>query len=495
MTATPTRPRAGWPARMALCMLMLLGAGLATSAHAQDFDSPPKPGAPRPLSVAPPVEQHLPNGLRVVLAERRGVQLVTAQLVVLSGSEVDPPQQAGLAAMTAGLLTKGTRRHSATQIAQTAESLGGALEAGAGWHQSEVAITVTVPKIDAALALVSEVVRQPAFAQAELDRLRTQTLDELKVAYSRPGTLATLASQRLLFGAGAYGHPAGGTPASLARITRADLVTGHATRFRPDNTVLVLAGDLDPATALQLARRHFGAWKPAAALSAPTPMVTNAALAPTVVAIDMPQSGQAAVIVAVPLPPLGADRATAAVMNAVLGGGFSSRLNQEIRIRRGLSYGAGSGLDARTHGGSLRAVVQTKNESAAEVVTLVQAELDRLVASPVGDDELGARKATLIGDFSRVVETTAGLGAAVKALIVAGRPPQELGTRIESLAAVDVADVQRYAAANLGAASRRVVVAGESAKFADELRAAAPGLVVVPAARLDLDRDTGLIAP
>ncbi|MEP7099969.1 MAG: pitrilysin family protein [Burkholderiales bacterium] len=478
-----------------LAALALLGASLASAAQAQDFDTPPKPGAPRPLSIAAPIEQRLPNGLRVVLAERRGVQLVTAQLVVLSGSEVDPAQKAGLSAMTAGLLTKGTRRHSATQLAQAAESLGGALDSGAGWHQSEVAITVTVPKIDAALALVSEVVQQPAFAQAELERSRMQALDELKVAYSNPGTLAALTAQRLLFGAGAYGHPAGGTPASLARLTRADLVALHAARFRPDNAVLVLAGDLDAEAALQLARRHFGAWKPAGAAPAPAPMPVNASLTTPVVAIDMPQSGQAAVVIASPLPPLGADRATAAVLNSVLGGGFSSRLNQEIRIRRGLSYGAGSSLDARPDGGSLRAVVQTKTESAAEVVTLVQAELDRLAATPVGNNELAARKATLIGDFSRSVETTAGLGAAVKALIVAGLSTADLRTRIESFAAVNAADVQRYAAANLGAAGRRVVVAGESAKFADALKAASPGLVIVPATQLDLDRATGLGAP
>ncbi len=223
--------------------------------------------------------------------------------------------------------------------------------------------------------------------------------------------------------------------------------------------------------------------------------LASTALPQTAAAIDMPQSGQAAVIVAAALPPLGADRATAAVLNSVLGGGFSSRLNQEIRIRRGLSYSAGSGLDARPGGGSLRAVVQTKNESAAEVVTLVQAELDRLAAAPVSADELAARKATLIGDFSRSVETTAGLGAAVKSLIVAGLPADDLRTRIQALSAVDAADVQRYATANLGPGGRRVVVAGESAKFVDALRGASPSVVIVPAARLDLDLGTGLSAP
>lgn len=462
---------------------------------ASPFDSPPQAAEPRPLQIAAPVEQRLPNGLRVVLAERRGVQLVTAQLVVLSGSEADPPQRAGLASITAGLLTKGTRQHSATALARAAESLGGGLDSGAGWHQSEVAITVLAPKLDAALGLVSETVQQPTFAQAELDRLRVQAIDDLKVAYSRPGTVASQAAQRLLFGAGAYGHPAGGTPQSLARITRADLLALHATRYRPENAVLILAGDLDAATALRLATRHFGKWKVPSGGATPPPVEGIApSLAATAALIDMPQSGQAAVVLAAPLPPLTDQRATAAVMNGVLGGGFSSRLNQEIRIRRGLSYSAGSALDARRQGGALRVVVQTKNESAAEVVGLVQGELDRLVAEPVGAAELAARKASLIGDFSRSVETTAGLGAGVKSLIVAGLPAAELRTRIDSLSAVSAADIQRFAAANFASPNRRLAVAGDAAKFSAELKATAPNRLELSATTMDLEKTDTLKA-
>ena len=210
----------------------------------------------------------------------------------------------------------------------------------------------------------------------------------------------------------------------------------------------------------------------------------------------MPASGQAGVTLVVPVPPRGLDRAAADVMNSVLGGGYSSRLNQEIRIKRGLSYGAGSRLDARRQGGVLEASAQTKNESAAEVVGLLQGEFDRLATTPVPDDELAARKATLIGEFSRSVETTAGLGAVVSSLVVAGLPTTELGRRIDALSAVTAADVQRYASANLGAAGRRVVVAGEASRFGDALQAAVPGgapaVLTVPAPALDLDAPAGL---
>lgn len=477
------------------CAVAAAALAATALAQAQDSGAPPLPGPPRPLNIATPTEQGLPNGLRVVVAERPGVQLISAELLVLSGSEADPPGKAGLAAMTAALLTKGTRRHSATQLALAAESLGGSLDSAAGWQQSGVGMTVAVPKIDAALDLISEVVQAPSFAQDELARLRARELDNLKVAYSRPGTLASLSTQRLLFGQGAYGHPSGGTPASLQRIGRADLLAMHAAQFRPAKAVLVLSGDLDAATGLRLAQRHFGAWKSGPETHGTDAPAPNAELAQQAAVIDMPQAGQAAVVVAAPLPPAGSDRATAVVINAVLGGGFSSRLNQEIRIKRGLSYGAGSGLDLRPAGGSLRASVQTKNESAAEVVGLVQGEFDRLMSAPVDEAELSARKETLIGEVSRSIETTAGLNASVAALIVDGRPLSDLRTRIQALSAVSSADVQSYAKANFGAARRRLVVAGQAAQFAQALREGAPSLIVIPARQLDLDTGAGLTIP
>ena len=475
-----------------LALAMLLG-----TAHAQPIDTQPPPAAPRPFSIAAPTEQRLPNGLRVVLAQRGGVQLVSARLVVLSGSEADPPQRAGLATLAAGLLTKGTRHRSASAQAREAESIGGSLDSSADWDQSELAITVAAPNLDAALGLLGDAAMHPTFAPAEIDRLRVQALDGLKVAYAQPGTLASLAAERLIYGNSPYGHPAGGTPASLARITRADLVALHAQRYRPDNAALVLAGDVDAATAMQLAARHFGSWRaPAQPLVAATAAgASRPGLAPAAAVIDLPKSGQASVVLMAPVPPLVADRAAGAVMNAVLGGGYSSRLNQEVRIKRGLSYGASSALDNRRQGGAFIASVQTKNESAAEVVALLHAELERLIAAPVEAEELAARKATLIGSFSRAVETTAGLGAVLRSLIVAGLPLDDIGRRIDRLSAVNAADVQRLAAAHLGRSSRRIVVAGDATRFAPDMSTQLPGAVNVKPGALDLERGDGLAAP
>jgi len=471
------------------------------AAAAQPFESAPPPSAPRPFSIAAAAEQRLPNGLRVVVAQRAGVQLVSARLVVLSGSEADPPNRAGLASLVAGLLNKGTRQRSASAQAREAESLGGALDSSAEWDASDLSITVAAPMLDAALALVSDAALHPTFAQPELDRLRAQVLDGLKVAYTQPGTLALLAAERLRYGDGPYGHPASGTPASLARVSRTDLLVLHRELYRPDNAALVLTGDVDTATAMKLATRHFGAWRvPSHALPRRPetesqngiPAASAVVGMPSAAVIDMPESGQASVVVLAPLPPLGTDRAAGAVLNAVLGGGYSSRLSQEVRIKRGLSYGASSQLDNRVRGGTLAAAVQTKNESASTVLGLVQTEFDKLIDTPLGADELAARKATLIGAFSRAVETTAGLGAVLRSLIVAGLPLAEAGKRIDNLSSVTAGDVQRLAASHIGRAGRRVAVAGDAAKFRAELQAELPGAAMIRASELDLERSTGL---
>ncbi|MEO8310132.1 MAG: pitrilysin family protein [Caldimonas sp.] len=483
------RSRATIAPRLAALAIALLG----TAAIAQPYTTPPPPAAPRPLAIAAPSELKLGNGLRVIVARREGVPLVSAELVALAGAEADPPRLSGLASLSASLMTQGTKRHSAPELAAAAEALGGSLDSGAGWNSAIVSITVTTPKLDAALGLVAEVAREPVFAADEIERVRTQTLDALKVAYASPGTLAGLVADKLAYGTGPYGHPASGTPESLPRIARDDLVAVHRRTFRPDNAVLILAGDITPDGGLALARRHFGGWAAPAEPAPTAPVAAPSGAGPTVAVVDMAKSGQAGVVFALPLPERsGSERATGAVLNSVLGSGYSSRLNQEVRIKRGLSYGVSSTLEARREGALFRVAVQTKNESAAEVVGLVQAEIDRLMTEPVGAEELAARKLTLIGGFSRSVETTAGLASAIRALVVANRPPAELKERIGQLEAVTAADIQRYAAANLGAAKRRLAIAGEASAFSAALKAAQPGLVTVGQDALDLERGDGL---
>lgn len=466
---------------------------------------PPAPAEPRPVSIPAASEKTLDNGLRVIVVARHGSPLVTAELNVLSGGEVDPEKLPGLADFTAALLTQGTKTRSAPQIAQAAEALGGSLAATADWNVSRAGITVTTPKAAAALALLADVVRNPLFAKTEVERQRAQALDSLRVSLSQPRTLASLVATRLAYGNSPYGHPRMGTPRSLAHLEPADLKALHARYYRPDNAVLLFAGDIDADDAFALAEKSFGGWtRPKTALPKTTATASDdkpagadteaAAAAPRVIVVDMPDAGQAAVVAIHKTEARAAgDYYAGLITNAVLGGGYSARLNEEIRIKRGLSYGAGSRLQALRDDGSLLAAAQTKNPSAAQVVDLILGELGKLSSETVPAAELKARKASLIGNFSRSLETTDGLASQLGSRVTLGIDLDEINHSIESANAITADQVQAYAKAHLDKSGTDIVVAGDTRKFLDALRKTYPQLEVIEAGQLNLDRaDLGL---
>jgi zinc protease len=464
---------------------------VSTAAGAQsaaDFPAaPPAPGPAPTLRVPPPAAFRLDNGLRVIVARRAGAPLVTVQLRVSSGGEVDPPGKAGLADLTATLLTRGAAGMSATEIAAAAEALGGSLHSSADWDESEAGITVTTPKLTAALTLLSAIVREPTFAAEELERARAQAEDDLRLLLSRPTSFAQLVAARAVFGAGAYGHSRYGTEDSLERIERGDVVRLHETYYRPDNALLVLSGDVDTDAAHALAERAFGAWTRPSSKLPPHPAGAGPSKSPAVLVVDDPGAGQAGVVAAhAGIPRDARDWYTAAVANAVLGGSYSARLNEEIRIKRGLSYGASSRLESLRDAGVWLAAAQTKNPSAPEVVDLMLAQFAALAAEPVPGPELMARKATLVGAYGRSLETTEGLADRVAELALYGIDLAELGRYIDRVEAVTAADIQSFAKGHLGAEGTHVVVVGNAGEFQAALEDAHPDFAKVAADAVDL---------
>jgi zinc protease len=332
------------------------------------------------------------------------------------------------------------------------------------------------------------VVRNPTFADEELERERQQTLDGLQVALSDPGSLAGLAMPRAIFGDAPYG--AVPSPASTRTITRADVSAFHSTYYRPDTGVLVISGDVTPEQGFALAQRYFGDWqRPSAPVPAEPDATAYAPSARTVV-IDLPQTGQAAVSMGL----RGISRRDPnyyplVVANAVLGGGYSARLNEEIRIRRGLSYGARSQLSARLAPGPIIATAQTRNDAAVQVYQLMSAEIARLGRTPIGDDELTARKAALIGSFGRTVETTAGLAGQISTLALYGLPPEELQNYVANVSGVTQQRAQAAAAQYYDPAHADVVVAGDAQHFFRGLRRLRPNAERIPVGQLNLDRE------
>jgi zinc protease len=461
--------------------------------------TPPPPAAPRSPQIPKPVERTLANGLRVIVVERQNMPLVTASFYVKTGGESDPDNLAGLADLTASLLTKGTDKRSAPEIADAVEALGGTLESGAAWDRSSATVNVMSPRFAQALGILAEVVRRPTFKDEEIERLRQQYLDDLQVALGDPGQLARFVTQRVVFGDAPYAHPLNGTPESIARIKRDDIVRLHTTYYRPDNAMLVVGGDITPARAFELAQQQFGDWtRPKASAPAERARMSDAAAAksyaPRIVVIDKPDAGQAAVYVARRgLKRTDPDYYRGIVANSVLSG-YSGRLNQEIRIKRGLSYGAGSALDVRRDVGPFSASAQTKNQSGAEVAGLLLGELERLAKGDLPEAELTPRKAVLIGNFGRNLETSTGLVSQIGALALYGLSLDEINRYINSVQAVTAADVQQFAGARLASKEASVVIVGDAKQFLPELQKLYPKVEVIPVAELDLN-SAGLRKP
>jgi zinc protease len=482
--------RAAWLSLIALLALSPMAVRAQQAGVPVPQETPPPPAAPRSVSVPKPDEKTLKNGLRVVVIEDHDVPLVSAQLLVKNGGEIDPPQLSGLADMTAALLTKGTKTRSAPEIAQQIEALGGAIDSGAGWDSSRASINVMSPRIEPALVILADISRNPVFNDEEIERLRQQYLDSLSVTLRQPGALASLVAGRVVFGDAAYGHPLAGTPESLARIKRTDIVGLHSQFYRPDNAVLIVGGDIKAADAFKLAEQIFGNWvKPTTPLSGRGMVgkMNNPDEKQRVVVVDMPDAGQAAVVLArAGISRTDPDYFQGIVTNAVLTG-YSGRLNQEIRIKRGLSYGASSRLDARREAGPFVASAQTKNTSGAEVAALLVGELGRLSNEPVAAAELVPRKAVLTGGFGRALETTEGLVAQIASLSLHGLSLSEINNYIGNVQSVTPADIQKFADRRISVKNANIIIVGSAKDFLEPLRKQFPHVEVIPVAELDLN--------
>jgi zinc protease len=477
-------------------LALVAAAALVTgpaSAQQPEQTTPPAPSAPRAVQFPTPVEKTLKNGLRVVTVQKPGVPIIAAELAVKSGAEVDPNTLAGLADFTAELLNKGTKKRTATEIAEAVEALGGQLSASAGFDSSQTSLVVMSSKADPAFEIFADVVRNATFKDEEIERYRQQVVDDLTVALSQPGTLAAYTGARVLYGDSPYGHPASGTPATVSQIKRDDIVKLHSTYYRPDNAILVIGGDITADAAFKLAEKHFGDWaKPSTPLpAAPAAAGSVEKSKRRVVVVDKPDAGQAAVLLIRPgLKRTDADYFKGMVANSVLGGSYSSRLNQEIRIKRGLSYGARSGLEMRRDVGPFSASTQTKNESGAEVASLLASELQRLADGPIPQEELTPRKATLSGAFARNLETTAGLVDQISTFALYGLPLTFANSFISNVEKVSEADVRKFAASRIGAGDASIVVVGNASLFLDALKKDFKDVEVIPEAELDLNSAT-----
>jgi zinc protease len=462
------------------------------------LEKPPSPGAPHRADLPTPVEKTLANGMRVIAFPQRSapkayaVPLITAQLIVRGGAAAEGEANAGLAALTTSLITQGTQTKSAVDIAQAVDSLGARLDAASGYDASIVSLTALTHVFSSAFGLFDEVVRRPSFPNAEVERVRAKTIGDLALTYSNPSALARLVAQRVAFGSAPYGHPISGTAETLAALDRDAVVAFHAKFFRPDNVTLIIGGDCGPDEAFTLAEKQFGDWQaPAVPLLVPAPTNTPVPSA-RVVIIDKPDAGRTAILIGrVGIERRASTYAAGVVTMAVLSG-YSGRLNQEVRVKRGLSYGAGAQLIARREPGMFLASTLVDHTKVVEAVAVMLDTLHGLATTAPEPAELITRKATVSGGFSRSIETIDGIAGTLGELALYGVPLSELGEYLPEIEAIDGALVQKFAEATFG--DLFVVLCGDARAFGDTIAKTYSNVSTIALADLDLGSPTAVKA-
>ena len=450
--------------------------------------TPPPPAALKEIHFPPFEQKTLANGLRVVVVEQHDQPLVSLRVILDAGKAYEPAGKSGLAEATASLLTKGTATRNAQQLAEAIDFVGGNLGANSGTEAAYANVSVTSDQIDLGFDLLQDFLLHPTFPQDELERWRRQALSNLQIQQNRASYLADTALRRLVFGDYPYGRPTLGTPQSLAGLSREDLIAFHQQRWIPNAAILAVVGDVKPADAFARAERAFGGWQKGAAAQLPAFNVPRPDK-PRIVVIDKPDAVQTEIRlgevgIAYRDPAL----YTSEIYNSVLGGSASARLYEEIRRKRGLSYGAGSNFQGETQPGWFEINTFTKTESTVEALGLALEVLRGLQEKPVPESELQPAKTYLTGAFPLEIETAEGIAARVLEAMHFGYGREFLETYDDHLSKVTAADVQRFAREKTHPDRMTIVLVGNAAAFSAALKEKYGAFETIPAAEVDFLR-------
>jgi predicted Zn-dependent peptidase len=315
-------------------------------------------------------KQQLSNGLPVWLVEQHEVPVAQVDLVVLSGTADDPAGKFGVAALTASMLMEGAGGKSSLELADAIDFLGAELNAGSTSDLSTVRLHSPVTRLGDALPLMADVALRPTFASADLDRVRQQRLTSVVQSRDDPNSIAALAFARVLYGtAHRLGTATIGTAETLRAFTPEDLRAHYTSAFRPDNATIVVVGDVTPATIMPLLEKSFGGWKTAGAVTHVKQPAPPQRTRREIYLVDKPNSPQSQIRIGnVGVPRSTPDYFPLEVMNTILGGSFSSRLNLNLREAHGYTYGAQSFFDMRIEPGPFTAFAGVQTDKTSEAL-------------------------------------------------------------------------------------------------------------------------------
>jgi predicted Zn-dependent peptidase len=441
------------------------------AAQAPDRSQPPALGPAPTLSLPPIEEQALPNGLRVIYMGKRNVPLVQINVVVKTGSVLDPDDRPGLASMTAAMLDEGAGGRSAVELSEAVDFLGASLRVSSGMHTTTISLHAPLARLDAALELLADVVLRPAFSEEELDRQRRQRLTSLVQRHDQPRAIAQVIYDRSLFGDDhPYGRQSIGTPESLRDMTAADLGRFHARYFVPNNAAVIVVGDIGAADALDRLRRAFGSWQPG---DAPQYDVVNVdqVRRREVILVDKPGAAQSVIRIG----RIGAARSTEdyyalVVMNTILGGSFASRLNQKLREEKGYTYGARSFFSFRPALGPFTASADVQTAVTDSALYEFMYELRGILEDVTDAEMVRARNFVALrfpSGFQAVARIAGGLGSIYEYDL----PLDYYNSYIQNILAVSKEDVLRVAREYIDPDRIMIVVVGDRSVIEDGVRA------------------------
>lgn len=421
----------------------------------------------------------LGNGLTVLLTEQHHLPLVVAHLLVLNGSDANPVNKPGLASFTSGMLPEGTERRTSSQIADDAAQIGAALRTLTAGDDSIVDIRTLKPNVEAAFDLLSDVTLHPKFAPAEIERIRKQRETDILQVQDDPQDLAFGVFRRMIYGPGhPYGYREEGTIAATKAATRDDLVQMWKQGYQPGNSALVLSGDLTAAEARALAEEYFGKWTGSAGRYQP-PAVDNK-VSRGVYIVDKPGAAQTFVLVGTPgVPRTTEDYVPLEVMNNILGGLYSSRINVNLREDHGYTYGSFSFFSYKRAAGAFGAGGGIRSDATGPAVQEILKEMERVRSSAPTDEELrlakGAFSQSLAGRFESGEQTANTVGD----LFVYDFPLDYYRHLPDRITAVTSEEVQRMAQKYIHPENAVVIGAGDRNKIEDQLKKLSIGEVQV----------------
>ena len=390
------------------------------------------------------------------------VPVAQVNLVVSSGSTDDPPGKFGVASMATAMLEEGAGARSALEIADAIDYLGADLGASSGVDSSVVRLHVPVARLADALPIMADIALRPTFPNDELDRQRTKRLTNLLQGRDDAPTILTVAFSRILYGkAHRYGTALIGTAETIKTFTADDLRTFYASAFRPDRATLIAVGDITADQVMLLFEKHFGAWKAAGAPASEKLPRTDRPTARQVYIVDKPGAPQSQIRIGwVGVPRSTPDYFPIQVMNTILGGSFSSRLNLNLREQHGYSYGASSNFDMRAAAGPFAAAAGVQTDKTSESLKEFFNELGAML-KPVPAEELSRAKNYVALRYPSGFETGGDISRQLENALIFHLPDDYFGTYVRRIQAVTAADVQRVAQKYITPGRFAVVVVGD----------------------------------